>query len=275
MALKVYVSVDMEGISGVVHGDHTGRAGQDYGEARRLMTLEANASIEGAFDAGADEVVVNDSHGTQRNLLPELLDQRARLITGSPKPQTMMAGLDESYGAVLCVGYHARAGTRGILDHTISSRAVYDLRINGQSLGELGVNAGIAAHYGVPIVLVTGDSTCSEQAQDLIPEVEVATVKEPLTRYAAMCLSPSEAQALIRRQAKRAVERREEIASVQYEMPVTLTLQFMYSSMADVAELIPGVERADGVTVSYTSADYLEAFGCIRGLLLMAGPMAP
>ncbi|MDP6801357.1 MAG: hypothetical protein FI707_00800 [SAR202 cluster bacterium] len=133
MASKAFISVDMEGISGVVHGDHTGRSGQDYELARRLMTLEANAAIEGAFEGGADEVVVNDSHGTMRNLLPELLDQRAALITGSPKPLAMMAGLDGSFDAALCVGYHGRAGTRGILDHTIHGGVVHDIRINGEA----------------------------------------------------------------------------------------------------------------------------------------------
>ncbi len=269
MALKVLISVDMEGISGVVHRDHTGRDGKDYEMARRLMTLEANAAIEGAFQAGADEVVVNDSHGTQKNLIPELLDQQVQLITGSPKPQTMMAGLDDSYGAVLCVGYHGRAGTQGILDHTFTG-AVYDFRVNGESQGELGVNAGIAGYHGVPIVLVTGDSTTTAMAKALIPEVEVATVKESLARYAAKCLSPSAAQALVREQAQRAVERREEIAPVRYEMPVTMTVQLANSAMADVAEFIPGVQRHDGVTVSFTSSDYLEAFHCCRAMLMLA-----
>jgi D-amino peptidase len=274
MAFKAYISVDMEGISGLVHRDHVGRDGKDYEASRRLMTLEANAAIEGAFEGGANEVVVNDSHGTQRNLLPELLDPRAQVITGSPKPQSMMAGLDDSFGAVLCVGYHARAGSQGILDHTISSQAVYDIKINGDSQGEMGLNAGIAAYHGVPIVLLTGDSTATAQAVELVPEIEVATVKESLTRYAAKNLSPSASQELIRQQSKLAVERREEIAPVQYEMPVTLTLQFMFSAMADVAELVPGVQRLDPLTVSYTSGDYLEAWHCIRALILMAGAVA-
>ena len=268
---KVYISVDMEGISGVVHADHTGRDGKDYEMARRLMTLEANAAIEGALEAGADEVVVNDSHGTQRNLLPELLDQRVKLITGSPKPQTMMAGLDDTFQAVLCVGYHARAGSEGILDHTISGRVVHEIQVNGQSQGELGLNVGIAGHYGVPIVLVTGDSTCSAQAQELIPGVEVATVKEPLTRYAARCLSPERAQALIQQQAKRAVERCDDIAPVSHTAPVTISLQFVNSGMADVAQWIPGVERSDATTVSYTSDNFLEAFQCVRVMILAAG----
>jgi D-amino peptidase len=271
MVSKVYISVDMEGVSGVVHADHTGRDGKDYDLARRLMTLEANAAIEGALEAGAEEVVVNDSHGTQRNLLPELLDQRAKLITGSPKPQTMMAGLDDTFQAVLCVGYHARAGSEGVLDHTISGRVVHDIQVNGQSQGELGLNVGIAGNYGVPIVLVTGDSTCSAQAQELIPGVEVATVKEPLTRYAARCLSPERAQALIQQQAKRAVERSDDIAPVSHTAPVTIRLQFVNSGMADIAQWVPGVERLDATTVSYTSDNFLEAFQCVRVLILAAG----
>lgn len=271
MVRKVYISVDMEGISGVVHADHTGRDGKDYELARRLMTLEANAAVEGALEGGADEVVVNDSHGTQRNLLPELLDQRVQFITGSPKPQSMMAGLDDTFQAALCVGYHARAGSEGILDHTISSRVVHDIQVNGQSQGELGLNVGIAGYYGVPIVLVTGDSTCSAQAEELISGVEVATVKESLTRYAAKCLSPEQAQALIRQKAMRAVRRCDEIAPVSYTAPVTIKVQFFNSGMADVAQWVPGAERLDATTVSYTSDNYLQVFQCVRVVILAAG----
>ena len=269
MALKVYISVDMEGVSGVVHRDHTGRDGKDYETARRLMTLEANAAVDGAYDAGASEVLVNDSHGTQMNLIPELLDQRAQLISGSPKPQTMMAGLDETFGAVLCVGYHGRAGMGGVLDHTFTG-AVADFRVNGHSQGELGVNAGIAGYHGVPVTLVTGDTTTTAMAQEIIPDVEVAAVKEALTRYSAKCLSPQAAQTLIRRQAATAVERREEIAPVSYTSPVTMTVRLANAGMADLAAFIPGVERHDGVTVSFTSSDYIEAFQCCRAILILA-----
>jgi D-amino peptidase len=271
MPAKVLISVDMEGVSGVVHADHTGRDGKDYDIGRRLMTLEANAAIEGAIEAGADEVVVNDSHGTQRNLLPELLDQRVQLITGSPKPQTMMAGLDATFDAVLCVGYHARAGSKGILDHTISGRVVQEILVNGQPQGELGLNAGIAAHHGVPIVMVAGDTTCCEQARELIPGIETADVKSSLTRYAAKGLSPAMAQALIREKARRGVERCAEIAPVDYSLPVTLTLRFANSAMADVAEWVPGAVRPDAVTVAYTSDSFPDAFQCLRVMILAAG----
>ncbi len=271
MTLKVFISVDMEGIAGVVADDHTERSGHDYELARRLMTLEANAAIEGAIEAGATGVLVADSHGTHRNLLPELLHPAAEVITGSPKPQSMMAGLDGSFAAALCVGYHSRAGIPGVLDHTINDLIVADVQINGVPQGELGVNAGIAAYHGVPIVLATGDSSLARQAAELIPGIEVATVKEPLIRHAAKSLSPAAAQALIRDRARRGVERRGEIAPVQYAMPVTFSLRFTYTSMADLAEWMPGIERVDGLTIAYTSPDYVQAFHCIRGLILMAG----
>ena len=271
MPAKVLISVDMEGVSGVVHADHTGRDGKDYDIGRRLMTLEANAAIEGAIEAGADDVVVNDSHGTQRNLLPELLDQRVQLITGSPKPQTMMAGLDATFDAALCVGYHARAGSQGILDHTISGRAVQEILVNGQPQGELGLNAGIAAHHDVPIVMVAGDTACCEQARELIPGIETAEVKSSLTRYAAKGLSPAMAQALIKEKARLGVERRAGIAPVDYSLPVTLTLRFANSAMADVAEWVPGVVRPDAVTVAYTSDSFPDAFQCLRVMILAAG----
>jgi D-amino peptidase len=269
MALRIFVSVDMEGVSGVVHPQQTSAGGQDYDIARRLMTLEANAAVEGAMEAGADDVVVNDSHGSQRNLLPELLDPRARLITGSPKPLTMMAGLDPTYEAAICIGYHARAGTQGIMDHTIMGSVVYDVRVNGEPQGELGLNAGIAGYFGVPIVLVSGDSNATAQAAARIPGVEVAAVKVPLSRYAARSLSPSNAQALIRDRAKRAVERRGAISPVRYPAPVHVSLQFMNSAMAEVSTLVPGVRQTSALTVEYTLDDFLEVFNCLRALIYL------
>ena len=233
MALRVFVSVDMEGVSGVVHPQQTSAGGQDYDIARRLMTLEANAAVEGAMDAGADEVVVNDSHGSQRNLLPELLDQRARFITGSPKPLTMMAGLDPTYEAAMCIGYHSRAGTTGIMDHTIMSSVVYDVRVNGEPQGELGLNAG---DFGVPIVLVSGDSNATAQASARIPGVEVAAVKTAAVQVRRATSRPSDAQrASATGRIGRA--RRGEIAPVRYPAPVHVSLQFMNSAMAEVSTL--------------------------------------
>ena len=146
---------------------------------------------------------------------------------------------------------------------------VYDVRVNGEPQGELGLNAGIAGYFGVPIVLVSGDTNATAQASARIPGVEVAAVKETLSRYAARNLSPTDAQALIRDRAKRAVERRAEIAPVRYPAPVHVSLQFMNSAMAEVSTLIPGVRQTSAVTVEYTLDDFLEVFNCLRALIYL------
>ena len=185
--LKVFISADMEGIAGVVNSDQTSSSGNDYNLARRWMTEEVNAAIRGALEAGATEIVVNDSHGSMRNIIVSELSPAARLITGSPKPLSMMQGIDDSFDAVIFIGYHAHAGTKdGVLDHTYSGSRIASIRVNGMELGETGLNALIAGWYGVPVVLVAGDSTVCSQAQEKLgKELEVAPVKEAVGRYSA------------------------------------------------------------------------------------------
>lgn len=138
---KVFISVDMEGIWGVVHGDQTSPASPEYGPARRWMVDDVNAVIAGLFEAGASEVVVNDSHGSMRNIIADSLNPKASLVTGSPKPLLMMQGIDGTFDACILAGYHAKAGTASaILDHTISGGAMRSIKINGQELPELGIN---------------------------------------------------------------------------------------------------------------------------------------
>ncbi len=164
--MKVFISADMEGISGVTHAEHVLRDGKEHERARKLMTGEVNAAVEGALEAGAAKVVVNDSHGTMRNILPEDLHEEAELVTGAPKPLFMMEGLDSSFKAVFFVGYHGMRGSYpSILEHTYSSRVVYDFCVNDKILGETGINAAIAGYYDVPVVLVTGDRKLTEEAE--------------------------------------------------------------------------------------------------------------
>ena len=167
--LKVYVSADMEGIWGVVHGDQTSAESPEYGPACHWMTDDVNAVIAGLFEAGATEVVVNDAHGSQRNIIPDALDPRASLISGSPKPLSMMQGIDGTFQACLFIGYHAKAGTEAaILDHTISGSVVYAIRVNGQEMPELGLNGAIAGDFDVPVVMVSGDTTLCGQAKSIL-----------------------------------------------------------------------------------------------------------
>ncbi len=175
------------------------------GRGRRLLLAEVNAAIEGALAGGASEIVVNDSHSTMRNLPPDALAGRASCISGSHKPLYMMQGLDSSFDAVLFVSYHGSVGAPAGLSHTYNPRAVMEARLDGVVTGEAGINALVAAHYGVPVVLVTGDRCACEEAAALIPGVHTAVVKEPVSRVAAHSLHPVRACALIREAAERAV----------------------------------------------------------------------
>lgn len=270
--LKVYISVDMEGIAGVVNGDQVSSSGSDYNLARRWMTQEVNAAVRGALKAGATEIVVNDSHGSMRNVIISELDQAAALITGSPKPLSMMQGIDETFDAVFFVGYHARAGSRdGVLDHTYSGGSVYSIKVNGMELGETEQNALIAGCFNVPVVLITGDKTVCEQARKSLGEgLETAVVKEGIGRYAAKCLTPANACEVIQQKAEMALKNRAQAKPFKLQPPYRFELTYLRSSMADAAELIPQVKRAGPRTITYEIEDYIAGYKLFRALISMA-----
>ena len=272
--LRVYISVDMEGVAGVTVSDQVTAGGGDYQMARMWTTQEANAAIQGALDAGATHIVVNDSHGGMRNILAHELNPAARLITGTPKPLGMMQGIDDTFDAVIFIGYHSRAGTaNGILDHTYMGAAVYSLKINGHEVGESEMNALIAARYGVPVVMISGDRAVCEQVKGLLgEEVVTVEVKEGIGRFAANTLVPSEAQRKIRENARLALEKRAEIRPFHLDGPYHFEVNFLNSAQAEAAELIPGVERAAPRTVAYIQDDLIEGFRLFRALLSLARP---
>jgi D-amino peptidase len=265
--MRVYITVDMEGIAGVVHEDQTdptdSRHAAEYNRSCRLMTAEANAAVAGARDAGADRVVVNDSHWLMRNLLADELDPAAELVSGGPKQLSMVQGIEEGFDAAMFIGYHAQAGTRdAIIDHTYTSR-VYQARINGQPVGELALNAALAGAYRVPVALVSGDQALAAEARDLLgPSVETVIVKHAVGRFAARNLAPSVARERIRAAAKVSLQRKHPLFT--FPAPIRLEVDFIVSQMADMAELVPGATRLEGRTVSYTSNDYLEVFRAWR-----------
>lgn len=269
--MRVFISVDMEGVAGIVHWDQVEPGGGEYEWARRLMIGEANAAAVGAFEGGATGVVVNDSHYHMRNLLPGELDPRVRLVSGSPKPLSMMEGLqDGGFGAVFLVGYHAAAGHAGVLAHTYSSATVHRLWLNGQPAGELAVNAAVAGALGVPVALVTGDAAVVAEARELLGEVETVAVKEPRGRYAAANMHPEAAREAIRTAAARAVKRAPGLRPWLPEPPYAFEVAFMHPAMADCALLLPGAERVDAVTVRYAHDDYLTAYRAMRALMGLA-----
>ncbi|HEX4600151.1 MAG TPA: M55 family metallopeptidase [Gemmatimonadales bacterium] len=272
--MRVYVSVDMEGIAGVVHAaqvDPTDPArAADYGRFRRLMTAEANAAIEGALAAGATRTLVNDSHWFMRNLLVEELHQAAELLSGDPKPRSMVDGIDGGFDAAVCIGYHARAGTRNaVLDHTYADR-VLEVRLNGRAVGELGLNAALAGVYGVPVALVSGDSALAAEAKALLGEgVATVVVKHAVSRHAARSLAPAVACHLIREGVTAALQRPP--APFVVPPPITLEVDFALTSHADLAEVCPGAVRSGGRSVTYTHADYREVFRAWRALVTLSG----
>ena len=273
--MKVYISCDMEGISGVVAGKQTDNREEEYKRAQKLMTSEVNAAIEGALAGGASEVLVNDSHGSMRNILIEELNPAAQLISGSPKPLSMMQGIDDSsFDAAFFIGYHAQAGTAySVLDHTYSG-IVYQVSLNGRPMGETGLNAALAGHFGVPVVLVTGDKLLVEEATALLGTVEGVAVKESCGRYAARCLAPETVHELIRQAAQSALSKAKEEEGRQpfvVEPPITLAVDFTSSAHLDMAELIPGSRRTSGRHIEYTHDDFLTVYKVWRAMLKLAG----
>ena len=270
--LKVYISVDMEGVAGVVSTEHVRETGNDYNLARMWATQEVNAAIEGALEAGATTIVVNDSHGNMRNIIAHEVNPAARLISGTSKPLGMMQGLDESFHAVILIGYHGRAGSiDGVLDHTYSGASVHALKVNGIEIGEAELNALIAGQMGVPIVLVAGDRAACEQAKKLLHKNLVTIeVKEGIGRFAANSLVPQAAQKKIKEGVRKALENRQSIKPYKLDGPFTFDVDFLYSNQAAAAELIPGVNRTGPRSVKYTQPDFIEGFKLFTALVLVA-----
>jgi len=257
--MKVYMSVDIEGVAGVVdrlHGSLTG--GAEYALGRRLMTLETNAAIEGALEAGATEIVVNDSHGPMINLLPEELNPKATLIQGRLKHLFMVEGLDDSFDAMFLVGYHASAGIRdGVLNHAFHP---YELRYNGTVWSETGLNASVAGYFGVPVALVTGDDAAIRDAETILPPHVGVSVKRGITRFSGESLHPELARERIKNAARQAIEQLDGRQPLTLETPLTVDIDFYHSIEADASSMMPTVERTGNRSVRYVAPDALQAY---------------
>lgn len=255
--LKVFISVDMEGISGVINWEDVNRNGKDYGLFRKLMTQEANAAIEGALDAGATEILVRDSHGSARNILPDLLHQEAILLRDwSGGPMSMMEGIDETFDAVIFIGYHAREGTPdAVLKHTMNGQI--DVFINGKNMPEAGINGAAAGYYGVPVVMVAGDAAIVKQCRDIFGDIESVTVKESIGTAAKM-LHPKKAQILIRQKTKEALSNLSKYKPLKLQTPITMNIVYKDEIEAHRASWFPGAKKTGERSVSYTHEDYIE-----------------
>jgi len=264
--VRVYLTVDIEGIAGVVHGDEGSPGNPEYERARRLMTAEASATVAGIFDAEPDSAVtVVDVHGPYRNIIPEELDERATLSRGKPRMYGMVHGIDRGYDAAMFIGVHGRAGSgESVLSHTFTG-TILDVQINGKPMGELGLNAAVAGAYGVPVLLVAGDQTVMAEARDLFGDEQITVqVKESFAHLSSESLHPREAQRRLRTAAARAVRERPNVAPLVVETPVHCEVELARPVLADLAEMIDGAERIDGRTVAYVRDDMPAMYKVLR-----------
>lgn len=271
--MKILIAADMEGITGVTTWDQVTPGHAEYARFRRLMTQDVNAAIRGVMEAGAEEVLVADGHWNGSNILIEELDSRAKLNTGSPSPFSMMQGIDESVDGVIFIGYHARNGSpNAILDHTWSSKTVANIWLNDLLTGEYGLNASLAGHFGVPVIMVSGDQTACAQVTELLGDMESAVVKQATGRFAAECLTAESAQEIIFMCAARAVGRLAEgdvPDPFVLDSPIRVAVEFFTSDMADRATRIPFTER-DGTRVSFTTQSMASAYNGFRAMVMLA-----
>ncbi|HEY8314260.1 MAG TPA: M55 family metallopeptidase [Candidatus Baltobacteraceae bacterium] len=261
--MKIYVSCDMEGTAGVCSWDQVDARGYapDYFIYQRYMTQEVAAAIRGARDGGAGEMLVNDSHGPMRNLLFDELPDDIRVIFGNRKPFSMVQGLDGSFGGVFFTGYHAAIGSEnGTLCHTYTPGVVYDVRINDIRCSEATLNAGLAGHYGVPVLLVTGDRATIEEVTAQMPWVTGVAIKESIGHYSVDSISPQAAQVAIREGAQRAVRDAAQAKPFAFEPPIAMEIDVTRVEQADLIELIPGFERTASRTVRLVHNDYPTVF---------------
>lgn len=264
--MKLYMSVDMEGITGMVDYTHVDSSMHNYERSRKIMTEEANYVIHTAFEEGCEEVIVNDSHSKMNNLLIEHLHPETQLINGGMKPYSMVQGLDGSFSGAIFVGYHSRASMPGVMSHSMIF-GVKNMYINDVTIGEFGFNAYVAGYYGVPVLMVAGDDMVAKEARELIPNITTAIVKESITRSAIKSLTPTKAGQLLREKTKQALKNKDLVKPLTPPENPVLKIEFANYGQAEWAHLMPGTEILPGTTiVQYEAKDILEAY---RAMLVM------
>jgi D-amino peptidase len=253
--MKVYISADMEGVAGVVNDEQLRPEGFEFQQFRQLMTAEVNAAIEAARDEGASEFVVSDSHGTGLNLLVNGLPQDIQLVRSWPRPLGMMEGIDDSFSAAILLGYHASAANvDGIVAHTFSSAALTAVKINGTKMSEAGFNALIAGHFGVPVVMMSGDDAAVTEVTNMLGPIEGAVVKWSCSHTSARTLMPEAARSLIKEKVRRGLQRRKELQPFHIDGPLTLDLSYQNDKAAELIAYLPNVERINNHSVRFVGS---------------------
>jgi D-amino peptidase len=260
--IKVYISADMEGITGVASADQLSPAGFEYSKAREWMTAEVLAAIQGAREAGATEFVVSDSHGNGQSLLLEKFptDVPVTVVRSFPRPLGMMEGIDSSFAAVIFIGYHAATtSTTGVRAHTMSSALLTRIALNGSAQSEAGINAAIAAHFGVPVVMITGDDAIVSETKQRLGNIEGVAVKHAIGFHSVATMLPEVAQGNIRARAKIAVNRRAEMKPYTMTKPVTVDVSFKNYRPVEILGYLSSIQRVDAHTARLVAKDMIEA----------------
>jgi D-amino peptidase len=257
--MKIYISVDMEGVVGVVTNEQLGPQGFEYQRFREFMTQEVNAAVEAAFEAGATEIVISDSHGNGQNLLIEKLPKNVLLVRSWPRPLMMMQGIDETFAGVIFIGYHTgTTNPQGVRAHTISSARLTDVRLKGVSVSEAGLNAAIAGHFNVPVIMVSGDDEVVKETKALLGDVEGAVVKWASGFHSATTLMPEASYQLIREKVKKAIVRIKDFKPHKLAPPIQLDVRFKNYRPSEVLSYLSIVERTDAHSIRFTGKDIIE-----------------
>ena len=274
--LKIYISADMEGVVGVVSGEQLGPQGFEYARFREFMTNEVNAAIEAAFSAGATEIVVSDSHGNGQNLLIEKLPTNILLVRSWPRPLMMMQGIDETFAGAIFIGYHTgTTNMQGVRAHTMSSARLADVKLKGISVSEAGLNAAIAGHFNVPVIMISGDEAVVKETQALIGDVEGAVVKWPFGFHSAKTLMPEASYTLIREKVKKAIGRIKDFKPYKLAAPIQLDVTFKNYRPSEVLSYLSIVERTDAHSIRFKGKDMIEVAKFLEFILYYEPGLEP
>ncbi len=258
-SLKIYISADMEGLAGAVTDEQLGPSGFEYQRFREFMTAEVNAAIDAARAAGATEILVGDSHGNGQSLLIDRLPNDVMIVRSWPRPLGMMDGIDATFDGAIFIGYHSSTSNRrGVRAHTMSSANVTELRLNDIAMSEGGLNAAIAGHFGVPIILVSGDDVAVAETQVIVGEVEGAVVKWARGFHSARTLTPEAAQEVIRTRVASAIGRIDEFEPYVLETPIEVELSLKHYQPVELLGYLPNVERISSHSIRYIAQDMEE-----------------
>lgn len=259
--MRVYMSVDAEGISGIIKLAQVLPGDPSYDFARRMMVNDVNAAIRGAANAGATEIIVNDAHNSGDNIFIDQLDSRAKLISGSDRPLVMMEGISRGFDAAFLIGYHTRKGTKGVISHSWSYGSMVEISINNKPIGEFELNGLLAGHFNVPVVFVSGDNELVASAEAVVSGIHATITKEAISGGSALCYHPAVTAKAIEETSCRALQQRDQIKPMKLEgNAIELEIQFASYGAARYAATLDGFEIVNDARVRYVGSDYLDVY---------------